>query len=206
LPGLLALFLVGVLCGNTRVSDIYRWVKSLSAEVIRSLGLRKHPPYKRLWTAINKVDHQALSEALCAWLQEQEDAIRTVTPTLKVLSLDGKALRAGAKANNCELHILTLINAVTGVVKAQVAVPDKTNEIPVAQELLAAQPLDANTIVIADALHTQTKTADVILKKMPITSSRSKIISLTSRKPLAKKRPRNNGRYQRVLKTLHTVV
>jgi hypothetical protein len=205
LSALLTLILMGVLCGNSRVSDIFRWVQSLSIGVIRSLGLRQHPPYKRLWEPLNKINHLALSQTLCAWLQKQSNILATVTPTLKILSLDGKAMRAGSKAGDTEIHILTLIDAVTKVVTAQIPVPGKTNEIPVAQQLLAAQPLDANTIIIADALHTQTKTAEIILKKTPIMSSLLKATSPRLKKPLAKKRQRNNGRYQRVLKTLNTV-
>jgi hypothetical protein len=207
LPGLLALLLTGVLCGNTRLSDIHRWIESLSQEVIRSLGFRKHPSYKILWTALNRVDSQMLSQALCGWLSEQADALATITPTLKVLSLDGKTLRGGSKAGDT-IHIMTLIDTVTKIIKAQVLVPsgkDKTNEIPVAQKLLATQPLDANTIVIADAMHTQTKTAEVILKKTPITYSRLKTTKEISEKLSKTKLPASNGRYQRLLSTLSTV-
>jgi len=165
LPALLALLLTGVLCGNTRVSDIYRWTGSLSIEVIRSLGLRKHPSYKALWRPLRNVNQDSLSLALCAWLKEQTDAACTVTPSLKVLSLDGKALRAGSKAGGTEIHLLTLIDTIAKVVRAQVAVPTKTNEIPVARTLLLSETLDAATVVTADALHTQRETADLIQKK-----------------------------------------
>jgi hypothetical protein len=176
LASLLALMISAVLCGCSRLTEIKRWVDSLSLEVLRSMGMRKHPSYKLLWSTLSNVDDQALAQALATWLEKQTKILSTVTPALKVLSLDGKALRAGAKTLGTELHLLTLIDSISQVVRAQVRVPEKTNEIPVARQLLDAQPLDATTVITADALHTQVETAAATLKKTLITSSPSKII------------------------------
>jgi predicted transposase YbfD/YdcC len=50
-------------------------------------------------------------------------------------------------------------------------VGEKTNEIPEAVAILEEANLDAETVVTADAMHTQTKTAELIKKKTLTTSS-----------------------------------
>lgn len=107
----------------------------------------------------------------------------------RILSLDGKRLRTASKASDSEIHILSLIDTVAKVFLEQRSVGEKTNEIPVAQKLLNEIKLDANTIVTADAMHTQTKTAEAIIKKTLITSLQSKTINRSSNKLSSVKHP-----------------
>ena len=74
----------------------------------------------------------------------------------------------------CETNLLTLIESISSVLLDQVLVGEKTNEIPHAVPMREAANLDAETVVTADAMHTQTKTAELILKKTLTTSSPSK--------------------------------
>jgi len=198
---LLALTLAAVVSGECTISDIHRWISELSREVLRSLGCRKHPSYSVIRSTLINTDHQALAGAFCQWLAEQENRVH-VDKLLNICSLDGKRLRAASKAGGSDIHILELTDAVTQVLKAQIKVSDKENEVPVAREVLAKQALDANTIVTADALHTQKKTAQVILKKTLTTSSQSKITKKTSKQRSSKKPQRRIGRLSSILKSL----
>ena len=63
---------------------------------------------------------------------------------------------------NC--HLIAALEHGSGLVRGQVQVADKTNEIPAVRDLLAAMDL-AGRIVTADAMHTQTETARLILGK-----------------------------------------
>jgi len=56
-----------------------------------------------------------------------------------------------------------------GVVIAQTKVEDKSNEIPAAREMLLTLPLEG-VLVTADAAHTQTETAELIIEKKGTTS------------------------------------
>lgn len=201
LSSLLALTIAAVISGESTISDIHRWVSDLSREVLRTLGCRKHPSYSVIRSTLINTDHQALSVVLCEWLKGQENKIH-IDKRLKILSLDGKMVRAASKAGSSDIHILELTDAVTQVLKAQIKVSDKENEIPVARKVLSKEPLDANTIVTADALHTQKKTAKVILKKTLITSSQSKIIKKISNMRSSKKPQRRLGRLSSILKSL----
>jgi len=82
----------------------------------------------------------------------------------------GERIRAASRAGGTGIHILELTDAVTQVIRAQIKVSDKENEIPVARVALLKQAIDADTVVTADALHAQKATANVILKKTLITS------------------------------------
>ena len=135
-----------------------------------------------IWSVLCKTDHAALEAALCSWLKEQSDKVH-VDRSIRLLSLDGKALRSATKAAGAELHVLTIIDTIANTIRAQRPVGEKTNEIPVAQELLKDNTLDAQTIVTADAMHTQDKFAEVILKKTLITSLPSKITNEICEKP-----------------------
>ena len=201
LTSILALILCAVLCGKTNAAEISRWIGELSLELLRSLGCRKAPSNITIWRVISKIDHNRLSEQLCDWLKVQANRIH-VDQSLKILSLDGKALRSATKTSGTDLHVLTLIESISGVIRKQVMVGEKTNEIPHGQEILQDANLDANTIVIADAMHTQKATAKIILKKKHTTSSPLRATKVTLKKPSSKKLPKAVGHYQRILSTL----
>lgn len=198
---LLALVISAVLSGKSSISDIHRWILDLSNELLRSLGCRKHPSYAVIRSTLINVDHQELSKVLCNWLTEQEGKVH-IDKSIRILSLDGKRLRAASNAGGSDIHILELIDSVTQVVKAQIKVTDKENEIPVAQKILSSEALDAETIVTADALHTQKKTAAIIVKKTQTTSLQLKTIRKTSKKPFSMKPKKRLGQLRSVLKSL----
>jgi hypothetical protein len=150
---------------------------------------------------LTKVDHCALKDVFCEWFKAQAKKIH-VNRNLKLLSLDGKHLRGTEKMAGCETNLLTLIESISGVLLDQVLVGEKTNEIPHAVPMLEAADLDAETIVTADAMHTQTKTAELILKKTRTTSSPSKAIRGISKRPSSKRPPRRVGRYRLVVRSL----
>lgn len=200
-----ALIIASVLNGETTAKGMWRWISELSRELLKSLGCRQAPSYSMIWSVLCKTDHVMLEAALCSWLKEQSDKMH-VDRSLRILSLDGKALRSATKAAGSELRVLTLIDTIAKTIRAQRPVGEKTNEIPVAQELLADEPLDASTIVTADAMHTQDKFAEVVLKKTPIISLPLKITNQTSEKPSSKRHQRRNGHYHTVLQSLYTDV
>ena len=74
-----------------------------------------------------------------------------------LLGIDGKAIRHGGQ------HLLGAVDLKSGLTVALEAVDEKTNEIPVAQRLLANWQLDGQVAVL-DALHTQLETARLIVQ------------------------------------------
>jgi predicted transposase YbfD/YdcC len=80
---------------------------------------------------------------------------------LRPLAVDGKAVR-GAQAHGARIHLVSLVTHRTALVLGQVAVAEKSNEIPAARALLAGRDLHGCLITL-DALHTQRATARLIL-------------------------------------------
>jgi len=98
-----------------------------------------------------------VERALARWVP-QTRPLRDREP----LAFDGKTVRGARTATQAAPHLLSVSTPTTHETLAQVRVDDKTNEIPVAQDLLPHLPLRGR-IVTADALHTQTALAQTIL-------------------------------------------
>ena len=203
LTSLLALTLVAVMCGETTAKGIWRWIEGLSVEMLRNLGCRRTPSYPTIWRTLSNTNNEALSDAFCEWLSEQNKKTY-IDSKIRILSLDGKKLKAASKASDTDIYILSLIDSISKTLIKQVPVGEKTNEIPIAQKMLEEQPLDASTIVTADALHTQTKLAKIIVKKTPTTSSRSKTTNQISERQSSKTPQKKIGRLSTILRSLHT--
>jgi predicted transposase YbfD/YdcC len=102
------------------------------------------------------------------------------------------------------MYVLSLIDTISKTLVKQIPVGEKTNEIPVAQAMLAEQNLNASTIITADAMHTQKKLAQTIVKKTLTTSSPLKTTNQSSEKPLSKTHQKKTGRFRTVLRNLPT--
>jgi len=81
--------------------------------------------------------------------------------TLQGQAVDGKALR-GARAYGVAPHLVSLVRQGSGVVLAETAVAEKSNEITAVPHLLAGRDL-SGTVTTMDAMHTQRITAQQIL-------------------------------------------
>jgi predicted transposase YbfD/YdcC len=83
-----------------------------------------------------------------------------------ILAVDGKAIRATAKKgkSNSALQILTAYFVESGVVLGQKYIHEKTNEIPVFQDMLCRLNIKGKTIT-ADAMHCQKDTCRMIIAK-----------------------------------------
>lgn len=150
LAGLLSLVVMAMATGVRRgPSDLADYADTLSQGQLRALKFRcdrhtgrlrapKKTTFSRL---LNAVDTSVLEPVLLRW-QEQ-----LIGPTQdKLVVVDGKKLRHGGAQ---------IVNAVDGNGRflGSALTPDKTNEIPVARELLGRLDLDGR-MVLADALHT----------------------------------------------------
>ena len=70
-------------------------------------------------------------------------------------------MRGARTGSNPAPHLLAALDQASGVVVGQRRVSDKSNEIPALPELLAPLDLDG-ALITADAMHTQTGTAEWI--------------------------------------------
>jgi hypothetical protein len=158
---LLTLVLLAVLSGAPRgPKDLAKFAKRLTQAQRCALGVRrdaqgKYPPPSQ--STFNRFFRSVNADQIKAALQGIQEQIRGPQPKGGVVVLDGKEPRQGSGDS-----VLTLIHAQTQYYLGSALVDQKTNEIPVARQLL--EPLDIQgCIVIGDALHTQAETARMIV-------------------------------------------
>jgi len=154
LDTVLACAALGTLAGGRTLADLATIAASLPQTHLRALrawanprtGRREAPSETTFQRTLSRVDAAQLDRLLGAWLG-------AAGAPLQHIAVDGKALRGTAG-----LHLFSAFGVERECVLAQIAIPEKTNEIPMLSALLREVPL-AGTLVSADALHTQADTA-----------------------------------------------
>ncbi len=158
---LLTIILLAVLSGSPRgQKDLAKFAKRLTQAQRRALGIRRNrqrkypaPSQSTFNRCFRGMDGAKINAAILA-IQEQ---IRGPLPAGGLIVLDGKEPQHGPGD-----AVLTVIHAPSQYYLGSALVDQKTNEIPVARQLL--QPLDLQGRLIgADALHTQADTARLIV-------------------------------------------
>jgi len=162
---LLAIVVLAYLCGGPRgQKDLAVFASRLSQGQRRALGIRRHPRSGRypsptqptFCRLLQNVSAEQVEAALLAF----QTQVRGPAPREGVAALDGKAVkRSGGEM------IFSAVSVPSLHYLGSAPVPtDKTNEIPVARELL--QRLDVeDRLVGLDALHTQMETACRIVQE-----------------------------------------
>lgn len=138
-------------------AEWYGWVPSTHGRVPSAATLRR---------VLRHLDAPTLEAHLAAWTTAQQPAQERRTPGRRAagwcaVALDGKAV-CGTHAHGTPLHLVSLVTHDRVQVLGQVAVADKSNEIPAVRTLLRERDWHG-WVVTLDALHTQRTTADLIL-------------------------------------------
>jgi predicted transposase YbfD/YdcC len=169
LRAVLLLACVAMLGGARSESAIAEWGANYGPEWRRRLG-RTHargPSQATIHRLFRRIDVRLLETCLGQWAQQVLACLPAPAATdgarpLEGIALDGKTLRGSRKRGAVDTHLLSAVSQRLGVVLGQVAVADKTNEIPTAPEVLAQLVLTGRVVTV-DALLTQTALADTIL-------------------------------------------
>jgi predicted transposase YbfD/YdcC len=166
LLAVLLLACTAMLCGARGESAIADWAKNYGPTWRARLGFThpEGPSQSTVQRIFNGIDCDALDACLGRWA----DQVLAGTPAtsdllpFEAMAIDGKSLRASQRCGAEDAHLLSALSQRLGVVLAQVAVPDKTNEITAIDDLLAALVL-TGWVVTTDALFTQGEIAQSIL-------------------------------------------
>ena len=171
LATVLAIALAAQLCGASGVAPTAEFAKRLNQRQLGAVrgwtpagGRRRTAPGQTtFFRVLSSVDGDALDRALRDWAASHCDPEGA-------LALDGKRVRGASRQmdGNENCHLIAALEHGSGLVCGQVQVADKTNEIPAVRDLLAEMDL-AGRIVTADAMHTQTETARLIVGGAPTT-------------------------------------
>lgn len=157
---LLAVALAAVLTGARSFVAIGEWATDTDPGVLERLGVKtaRIPCEATLRRAVTGADAAMLARVVGAFL-----FTRTATVAgRRVIAVDGKTVRGARAGAAAAPHLVAAYDHDTGVVLGQLAVAAKSNEIPTVRDLLACFDL-SGVVVTADAMHTQTGTADLII-------------------------------------------
>ena len=131
--------------------------KKLTQRQLRALGCqpaapdgRYHPPSDSTFQRVlGKADAPAISRIIGQWLARQEIS------ALAQLAVDGKVLRGSGRHDGKPLQLLSAVTHHLRLTLDQVAIQEKSNEIPALKLLLAGLELPPGTLITADAMHCQ---------------------------------------------------
>jgi len=148
----------GVLAGCRSLTAIWEHTTDLTVADLEALGLQMGQPLASESTirrVLQDLDPTDLDTHVRSWFCTRTGTIEGRT----VIAVDGKTMRGARTGKDPAPHLLAALDQATGTVLAQARVADKSNEIPALRELL--KPLDLDGVVVsADAMHTQTDTAE----------------------------------------------
>ncbi len=151
---IVALSVCAGLSGARSFCAIAEWAQGLSREALAQLGVKrgKPPSEPTIRRVLQHLDADGLDRDIGGWLVKNH-ALKE-----RAVAVDGKTLRGGYDGQKAAPHLLSAILHQEAVVLGQLAVDEKTNEIPKLPQLLAELPL-VGAVITAYALHTQDDTA-----------------------------------------------
>jgi predicted transposase YbfD/YdcC len=150
LPYLLTCLATASLCGCDSMDAVGQWCREHRPLLRRHFGPRTHLPpsgslYRRL---LPRLSAEHFEWALASWLFHTRP-VRDTEP----IAVDGKTLCGAAHGDERAPQLLSVSTHTTGETLLQVRIAAKTNEVPVAQEVLGWLLL-TDRVVTAAAQHT----------------------------------------------------
>ena len=160
LSDVLLIIICAVISGLDELCTIHAYAQN-KAEFFKSqFGIESVPSKPTLSRILQMVDPKSVTEAMISLMKEQ------IGQTGEVIAVDGKAIRSTSKAGKTHsaLQVLTAYLTENSVILGQEAIHEKTNEIPVFQEMLTYLDIKGRTVT-ADAMHCQRETCERIEKR-----------------------------------------
>lgn len=163
---LLAMAVAAVVSGARSFEAMAQWARQCTQPELRRLRCRRNPRTGRLEAPseptirrfLQSIDAGAVDAVVGPWVT------RLSLRDADAVALDGKTLRGARRADQSQVQLLSLVVQTSGITIAQREVDSKTNEIPVAPELLRPVPLEGKCVT-GDALHTHGGLAQYVVEE-----------------------------------------
>ena len=159
LPDVLILVMCAVLCGIDTIEKIVEYGKNKLGFLRDSFGINKIPSKSTLARILVLVDGDKVGQLIVQIMREM------IGTGGEVIATDGKTICSTKRSDlKKTLHILTAMLTENGVTLGQLAVDEKTNEIPCLKALLEMIDIKGK-VITADAMHAQKDTVAEIVKR-----------------------------------------
>ena len=160
-PFVLACATVGMLLGAGGYAAMEDQCRKLTQRQLRALGCRyddkrqayRPPSDTTFFRVLNQVEPGEFDRLVGQWMMGREPAI------LERLAVDGKTLRGSGRTDGKPLQLLSAVSHRLRLTVAQLALAEKSNEIPAFQPLLETIPRLEGSLVTADAMQCQQEAA-----------------------------------------------
>jgi hypothetical protein len=164
----LACAAVGTLMGACGYRAFENTSKKFTQRQLRALGCtpdeqdrRYYPPSDSTFQRVlNRIDAVAVASIIGTWLSEQE------VGALAQLAVDGKVLRGSGRHDGKPLQLLSAVTHHLRLTLDQIAIEEKSNEIPALKPLLKKLNLPPGTLITADAMHCQQESTRFITQEL----------------------------------------
>ena len=158
---IVAIAIAAMVAGNNSLSAIGQFSQGLNQTQLRTLGASRcrktgrwlAPSESTIRRVLQRLDPGPLDSLLSDWL-----ASHLKEGPIEALAADGKCARTASKIQGKSIQLFSALDVQSRIVRGQIQIPSKTNEIPTLKDLLAGLDL-RGTLVTLDALHTQKDTA-----------------------------------------------
>jgi predicted transposase YbfD/YdcC len=159
---IITILAIGLLCSLKSAHEIYQWSCSRAVKpiLLEILGTERLPCYAQFMNILGNIKVDSLDRIFMDWCKLiVENQLQD-----KTIAIDGKTIRTTGNMKSFEspLHIVSAYVSEFGMTIGQVAVNDKSNEIPATQALIELLNVKG-AIVVADALNCQKKTAQAVI-------------------------------------------
>jgi predicted transposase YbfD/YdcC len=151
LPYLLSCLVAALLCNCNSTLAVGEWCREHRELLARLFGPRRFlcPSDSLYRYLLPRISAEHLEWALADWIRAT-----LVAQVDEPIALDGKSIRGATTGEQKAPHLLSFCTHHSQEILLQVRVDEKTNEIPIAQQLLPCLPV-AGRVYTADAMHTQ---------------------------------------------------
>jgi len=160
LADIIIIIMCGVICGLEKSEQIVKYAEKKGDFLKQVFGIETGPSKSTIERILDMVDGEEVSEVIIEIMKMR------ILRLGDIVSVDGKVIRSTIPKGKTHggLQILTAYFVESGVVLGQKYVHEKTNEIPVFQEMLCYINIKGK-IITADAMHCQKKTCEMIMAK-----------------------------------------
>jgi predicted transposase YbfD/YdcC len=167
LAALLAIAILAVAAGMRGYAGFATWARTAPPELMARLGIERVgcPSEKTFRRVLSGLDAADLDRRLGAYFTGLAITAAEPDSGLVAVSLDGKTLKGARKAGSVASHLVSIFAHRTRLVLGQLAVTEKSNEIPCLRMLLRKFPR-IRLMVVVDAMHTQVATAKLICRTL----------------------------------------
>jgi len=145
---------------NTCRKFTQRQLRALGGQPNEQDGRYYPPSDSTFQRVLHKVDAPALASLIGQWLAQQEIG------ALAQLAVDGKVLRGSGRHDGKPLQLLSAMTHHLRLTLDQVAIEEKSNEIPALKPLLKKLPLPPGVLITADAMHCQQESSRFITQEL----------------------------------------